>query len=47
MTISSLYIIIMYSEASGTPKWECPWAPGVMGSEEKARIETQIRESYA
>lgn len=29
--IPVLYILIRHSEACGTPKWECPWVPGIMG----------------
>lgn len=29
--IPVLYILIRYSEACGTSKWECPWVPGIMG----------------
>lgn len=35
MTIPVLYILMMYSEACGTPKWECPRKPGIMGPEVK------------
>lgn len=33
MIISVLSIIMMFSEACGTPKWQCPWSLRIIGLE--------------